>query len=257
MPTTATPALADTVAVVTGAAGGMGRAIAAELLDQGARVLLVDHPASAVMDLDLGPADRAVPLAVDLTGADAPTGVIAAARDAFGAVHVLVNNAGINRLSSLLKATDEDFDAVIAVNLRAAFRLMRATVGAMRDQGRDPRHAILNVASVTGMGAYGGAHGYSASKAGLIGLTRSTARELGPFGIRVNAVAPGLIRTPMTHGSDGLPADWVQTQVDGIPLGRVGEPEDVARVIAFLVSPAAAYVSAQVVVVDGGGLPEI
>lgn len=249
--------LADTVAVVTGAAGGMGRAITVELLAHGARVLMVDHPASALHDVAAELGEGARTLAVDLTTATAPDDVVAAAREAFGAVHVLVNNAGINRLSSLLKTTDEDFDAVIDVNLRAAFRLMRATVGAMRSQGRDHRHAILNVASVTGIGAYGGAHGYTASKAGLIGLTRSTARELGPFGIRVNAVAPGLVRTPMTHGSDGLPADWVQTQVEGIPLGRVGEPEDIARVVAFLVSPAAAYVSAQVVVVDGGGLPEI
>ncbi len=245
------------VAIVTGAAGGLGRAITSRLLDDGLRVLLVDHPASAVHDVAAELGDDAVALAVDLTDDRAPDDVVAAAVETFGGVQVLVNNAGINRMASVLKTTDEDFDRVVDVNLRAAFRLLRAVVGRMRDQGRDERHAIVNIVSVNGLGAYSGAYGYAASKAGLAGITRSTARELGPYGIRVNAVAPGLIRTPMTHGDDGLPSDWVRTQVEGIPLQRVGEPDDIARVVAFLASPAAGYVSAQVVRVDGGGLPEI
>lgn len=249
--------LPDTVAVVTGAAGGIGRAITAELLDEGAAVVLVDHPASAVLEVAEGLGDRATGLEVDLTTETAPQDIVSAVQGAFGAPHVLINNAGIYKIAALSKTTDADFDAVLDVNLRALFRLTRAAVDVMRRQGRDPRHSIVNIASVNGLGAYSGAHPYSASKAGVIGLTRGMARELGPHGIRVNAVAPGLIRTPMTHGKGGAAFGWVETAVQGIPMRRVGEPEDVARVVAFLASPAAAYVSAQVLKVDGGGLPEV
>lgn len=246
--------LGDAVAVVTGAAGGLGRAITAGLVSRGARVLAVDRATSSVAELS---SEAVTPAQVDLTAADAPDTVVEAAVAAFGGLHVLVNNAGINLLASLRGTTDEHFDTTIDINLRAVFRLTRAAVAQMRAQGRDPRHAIVNIASVNGLGAYSGAHAYAASKAGVVGFTRSTARELGRHGIRVNAVAPGLIRTPMTHHPDGTPHDWVGDQVAGIPLGRIGEPADIAEVVAFLASPAAAYVSAQVLKVDGGGLPEM
>lgn len=249
--------LTDSVVVVTGAAGGLGRAITTELLGAGAQVVMVDRPDSGVRDHADAYGAPAVAVGVDLTEDDAAAQVVTAATTSFGALHVLVNNAGIIRMAPLLKTDDDNFDATLDVNLRAPFRLTRAAVDVMRAQGHDVRHAIVNMASVNGMGAYSGAHAYSASKAGLIGLTRSTARELGPFGIRVNAVAPGLIRTAMTHEPDGSPQSWVGAQVQGIPLRRIGEPADVAKVVAFLASPAAAYVSAQVLKVDGGGLPEM
>ncbi|MEE8601449.1 SDR family NAD(P)-dependent oxidoreductase [Euzebya tangerina] len=260
-PLQAPPApLEGTTAVVTGAAGGLGAAITGELLAQGARVLMVDRPGSGIDTSTAAEGTHA--LATDLTDDGAPAAVVTAAQEAFGALHILVNNAGVIRMASLRRTNDDNFDTTLAVNLRAAFRLTRAAVDVMRhqiDQAPDTRdrHAIVNIASVNGMGAYSGAHAYAASKAGIIGLTRSTARELGPHGIRVNAVAPGLIRTPMTHEPDGSPQPWVGEQVQGIPLRRVGEPADVARVVAFLASQNAAYVSAQVLKVDGGGLPEM
>ena len=249
--------LDDTVAIVTGAAGGLGRAITARLVAGGARVLATDRAGSGVTALPDVHGAVVAAVEVDLTADDAPEKILDAAREAFGAVHVLVNNAGINLLASLRRTDDDHFDTTMAINVRALFRLTRSTVEVMRAQGSDERHAIVNIASVNGMGAYSGAHAYAVSKAGVIGFTRSSARELGRHGIRVNAVAPGLIRTPMTHHPDGTPHDWVGDQVAGIPLQRMGEPSDVADVVAFLASRAAAYVSAQGLTVDGGGLPEM
>lgn len=246
--------LSGHVVVVTGAAGGIGRATVAEVRHHRGRVVAVDHPATDLASV--ADDDDVVAVPVDLTTEDAPDRVVAAAADAFRGATALVNNAGINRTASLLKTSDEDFDAVLDVNLRAAFRLTRAVVGDWQRRGRDDRRAIVNIASVNGLRAFGGAHGYAASKAGLVGLTRSTSRELGPHGVRVNAVAPGLVRTPMTHDDDGLPGDWVAERVAGVPLRRIGEPEDIARVIAFLLSPLAGYLTGQVLFVDGGGLPE-
>lgn len=244
------------VLLVTGADGGIGRAVMTEALDRGARVVMIDHPGSEVMDTAARHGDDVVGVAVDLTCSDAPEVVLEATARSFGPATVLVNNAGIKRSASLVNTSDEDFDAVLDVNLRAAFRLSRAVVDDWRGRDRDERRAIVNVVSVNGLHSFSGAHGYAASKAGLVGLTRSMARELGPHGIRVNAVAPGMIRTPMTHGPDGLPADWMDQALEGVPLRRVGEPHDIARVIAFLASSLAGYVTGQVVVADGGGLPE-
>lgn len=202
------------VLLVTGADGGIGRAVMSEALDHGARVVMIDHPSSEVMDTAARHGDDVVGVAVDLTCSDAPEVVLEATAGSVGPATVLVNNAGIKRSASLVNTSDEDFDAVLDVNLRAAFRLSRAVVDDWRGRDRDERRAI------------------------------------------VNAVAPGMIRTPMTHGPDGLPADWMDQALEGVPLRRVGEPHDIARVIAFLASSLAGYVTGQVVVADGGGLPE-
>ena len=222
-------------AVVTGAAGGLGGAIARRLAADGFELLLVDaSPAVAERAAELG----AAWCRADLTD---PDGIEAVAAAAGGEIGCLVNNAGINRDARAVKLSDEDFLAVVRVDLvapaRLALRLREALAGG----------SVVNVSSRAALGNFGQAN-YVAAKSGLIGLTRALALRWAPD-VRVNAVAPGLISTPMTAG---MPGEVLDRLVSRIPAARIGEPEDVAGVVAHLASPAASYVTGQVLFVCGG-----
>lgn len=234
------------VAMVTGGARGIGKAIAMELAAAGAKV--------AVVDLDLANAEAA---AAEVGGgakgfqanvaqaADVESVVAAIERD-LGPIDVLVNNAGITRDNLLARLTEADWDAVLSVNLKAAFLTMKTVTRGMmkRRSGR-----VVNIASVVGVVGNKGQANYSASKAGLIGLTKTVAKELASRNVLVNAVAPGFIETDMTAA---LPPEARQALSAQIALGRLGTPADIASVVAFLASEGASYITGQVIVVDGG-----
>lgn len=221
-----------TRAVVTGAARGLGAAIAAELAAQGFEVVR--------LDLQAGPDVRQA----DVTDHAA----ILALADELGPVDVLVNNAGRWLFGPLEEVGPEQFATALDVNLRGAFHTTQAFGRGMLERGQG---AIVNISSIAGSHANPGVGGYSASKAGLEALTRQTALEWGARGVRCNAVAPGLIPTPGT-GSVYDDCNTRAQRAQRVPLQRLGTPEDVAQVVAFLVSPAAAYVSGEVIHVDGG-----
>lgn len=228
-------------AVVTGAAGGIGRAIATRLADEGHRLVLVDlapELADVAGELELEGA-QVTPVQADLTTTAGIDAVVDAAGDT---VATLVNNAGITRDARLVNMSDDAFDAVIAVNLGAAYRLTRSLLPSISDGG-----AIVNLASRAYLGNFG-QFNYSMSKGALVGMTRALALELAPS-VRVNAIAPGLIGTEM---SMGIPEEIRQRMVAAIPLHRMGRPEEVAELAAFLASERASYITGQVVVIGGG-----
>jgi NAD(P)-dependent dehydrogenase (short-subunit alcohol dehydrogenase family) len=243
--------------LVTGAASGIGRATCLRLArDAGAtgrvaRIAVVDVGPSAALDAvvtelaALGA--QALPLPGDMGTVEAPARVVTEAIERFGGLDGLVSNAGINRPGALLASTAEDWDRIFAVNTRATWLLARAAHPALRAS----RGAIVAVASMSGSQAHAGLGAYGPSKAALIMLVRVLAQELGPDGIRVNAVSPGMTRTGMTARVYADPG--VAAARDAlVPLGRVAAPEDVADVIAFLLGPDARYVTGQDLVVDGG-----
>jgi len=235
------------VALVTGGSRGIGRAIAESLAEAGAHVAVIGRDET-----------RAREAAAALTGeghagfacdvAD-PQQVVATMADVereIGPVDILVNNAGITRDNILVRMKDEEFDEVIAANLKGSFNFTRAVSRGMMKRREG---VIVNVTSVVGLIGNAGQANYAASKAGLVGLTKSVARELAPRGIRCNAVAPGFVRTDMT---DALSESQVEALRERIPLGALGEPEDVAAVVRFLAGPGARYITGQVLAVDGG-----
>lgn len=232
------------VAVVTGAASGIGRASAVLFAQEGAQVLAVDRPGSG-----LGFEDEAVhALAIDVTAADAPDQIVSMALDRFGALDILFNNAGVAASTAAADMSDATWDAVQAVNLRAVFRLSRAAIPQLRSSSAG---RIINTASVMAHGVDYGLAAYCASKAGVLGLTRTLALELGREGVTANAILPGAILTGMTSASFSRPevADaWARKSA----LKRLGAPEDVARVALFLASDDAAFVTGQAIAVDGG-----
>ena len=238
------------VALVTGASRGIGRAVACGLAADGFDLALVyagnaDAAADAVAACEAAGA-TARAYRCDVSNADEVKATADAVLADFGSVWALVNNAGITRDTLLARMKDEDFARVLEVNLTGAFNMMRTlTRPLMRQRGG----RIVSMSSVVGLMGNAGQANYAASKAGLIGLTKSVARELAPRGVTVNAVAPGFVRTDMTAA---LPEQVVERYEGQIPLGRLADPEEVAGVVRFLVSDAAAYVTGEVIRVDGG-----
>ncbi|MBM6868808.1 3-oxoacyl-[acyl-carrier-protein] reductase [Collinsella tanakaei] len=241
--------LSGKTAIVTGGSRGIGRAICLELAHRGANIVFSYAGNKAAADEtvalleEAGATARAVQ--GDVTSADAAKELVDAAKE-LGGVDILVNNAGITRDKLAARMSEEDFDAVIATNLKGAFLMTKAV---LRPMMRAKSGAIVNMASVVGIMGNAGQANYAASKAGLIGMTKSVAREVASIGIRVNAVAPGFIETDMTAA---MPEAAQQAMCSAIPAARPGKPEDVARAVAFLVSDDAAYITGQVLAVDGG-----
>ncbi|NPA91682.1 MAG: 3-oxoacyl-ACP reductase FabG [Chloroflexi bacterium] len=241
--------LEEKVAVITGAARGIGAATARIFAREGAKVAITDideeqGQATAAAIRDAG--GEAVFIPVDVTDFTSVERMVQQVMDHFGRIDILVNNAGVLRDRTLLKMTLEDFNFVIDVNLRGVFHCTKAIAPIMVAQGKG---VILNASSVVALYGNFGQTNYVASKAGVIGMTKVWARELGPKGIRVNAVAPGFIRTEMTAG---LPAQVVQAVIQRTPLRMWGEPEDVAYAYLYLASDEARFVNGAVLSVDGG-----
>ena len=233
------------VALVTGASGGIGAAIARALHAQGATVALSGTRTEALEALAAELGGRAHACPADLREAGAADALIAAA-EAIGPLHVLVNNAGLTRDMLALRLKDEDWATVLEVDLGAPFRLARA---ALRGMVRRRAGRIVNVGSVVGTTGNAGQANYAAAKAGLVGMTKSLAQEVGSRGITVNVVAPGYVDTAMTAG---LPDALRAKLLDAIPLGRMGRPEDVAASVVYLASDEAAWVTGTVLHVNGG-----
>lgn len=235
-------------ALVTGASRGIGRAIALRLAEDGANVAVIyvgsADKAEAVVDEITALGVNAKAYRCNVADSAAVNETVKAVTNDLGKIDILVNNAGITRDGLMLRMKDEDFDAVLDTNLKGAFNMIRACYSGFirKKSGR-----IINISSVSGIMGNAGQANYSASKAGVIGLTKSVARELASRGITCNAVAPGFIQTDMTENlGDNNPL------LNSIPLGRMGKPEDIAAAVAFLASDSAAYITGEVLKVDGG-----
>jgi 3-oxoacyl-[acyl-carrier protein] reductase len=238
--------LTGKTAFVTGSTRGIGLAIAKSLYMAGARVAVVGRELERAHSVALSLGDAAAGVACDVAHGDQVTAAVAAAEKALGPVDILVNNAGLTRDNILLRLTGDDWDRVLDANLKGAFHTIQATIKGMmkRRAGR-----IINISSIVGLTGNKGQANYAASKAGLIGLTKSVAKEYASRNILANCIAPGFIETDMT---DALPAEARATLLEQIALGRLGRPEDVAGTVLFLASDLAAYITGQVLVVDGG-----
>lgn len=237
------------VALVTGAARGIGQAIAVKLAAEGCDIALCDLKAEWLNDtvgLITALGRKVKCFEADVSHATAVDAVVKGVMEAFGQIDILINNAGITKDTLMIRMSEEDWDAVLAVNLKGTFLFTKAVSRPMMKQRSG---AIVNVASIIGLIGNAGQCNYAASKAGVIALTKSAAKELAARNVRVNAVAPGFIQTKMT---DGLPEDVKKRMLDLIPMSRFGQPEDVANVVLFLTSDAASYMTGQVLPVCGG-----
>lgn len=241
--------LKDKKALVTGGGRGIGRSIALALASEGADVAILDLDEAGAREtaaLVEKTGRAALAFAVDVSSFSEVEERVNKILDLWGGVDIVVNNAGITRDALLIRMRERDWDQVLAVNLKGAFNLSRAAARSMMKQRSG---CVINIASIIGLMGNAGQVNYAASKGGLIALTKSLAKETAARGIRVNAIAPGFIATEMT---EKIPENIREEMIKAIPLGRMGLPEDVAGAVLFLASPAASYITGQVLVVDGG-----
>lgn len=242
--------LTDKVALVTGASRGIGRAIALLMAKQGADVVVnysgSEGAAQETVDAILAMGRKAIKIKANVGNAEEVAAMVDEAHTTFGRIDILVNNAGITRDGLLMRMKDSDWDDVININLKGVYLMTKAVSKIMMKQRSGK---IVNMTSVVGVTGNAGQANYSASKAGVIGFTKTCAKELASRGITVNSIAPGFIHTDMT---DVLPDKVKDAMVHTIPLGRMAEPDEVAAVAAFLVSDMSSYITGQVINVDGG-----
>lgn len=234
------------VALITGAAQGIGRAVADRFLRDGFALVAVDRNADGLEALAKVAPERVAIAPLDVTADEAPARAVALAVERFGRLDALVNNAGIGNSKAVHLTSDEELDRFIAVNVRSVFRFTREALGVLQAGS-----SIVHVASTFGLLGNPGASSYATTKAAIVGLTRQMAGDYGPRGIRVNAVAPGVIRTPLIEERLGV-AGFRRLMVDTTPFPRIGRPEDVAGAVRFLCSDDASFVNGHVLVVDGG-----
>jgi 3-oxoacyl-[acyl-carrier protein] reductase len=240
--------LTGQTAVITGGGQGLGLAIAERFVAEGARVVLgdVNLEATQAVAKQLGGDDVAVAVRCDVTRASDVETLIQTAVEHFGGLDIMVNNAGITRDATMRKMTEEQFDQVINVHLKGTWNGTRLAAGIMRE---NKRGAIINMSSVSGKVGMVGQTNYSAAKAGIVGMTKAAAKELAYLGVRVNAIAPGLIRSAMT---EAMPQRIWDSKVAEVPMGRAGEPSEVASVALFLASDLSSYMTGTVMEITGG-----
>lgn len=237
-------------AVVTGASRGIGRAIALQLASEGAKVVVnysgSEQKAQEVVEEIKANGGEAIAVQANVADADSVQNLMKSALDTYGSIDILVNNAGITRDNLLMRMKDDEWDDVINTNLKGVFLCTKAVTRQMMKQraGR-----IINISSIVGVAGNAGQANYVAAKAGVIGLTKTTAQELASRNILVNAIAPGFITTEMT---EGLPEDLKEGMLKQIPLAKLGHPEDIAKAVVFFASDSANYITGQTLQIDGG-----
>ena len=241
--------LSGKVAIITGASQGIGRTMATVMSESGADVICVARSEDKIKELSSeieNKGGRAIPIACDVGDGDAFSNTIKSVVDQFGKLDILINNAGITRDALLMRMNESQWDEVIQTNLKGAFFGMKA---AIRPMMKNKFGRIINITSIVGLTGNPGQANYAASKAGLIGMTQSIAKEVGSRGITVNCIAPGWIDTEMT---EELPKDSKRDLLDRIPIGKIGKPENIAHAAVFLASDEASYITGQTITVDGG-----